>query len=87
MRRFTRLTNAFSKRVENHCHQLAIYFVFYNFVRIHRTLRMTPAMAAGIETRLWSMEDIVALIDAREEAPKARGPYKPRAPKLAIISN
>lgn len=86
MRRFTRLTNAFSKRVENHCHQLALYFVFYNFVRIHKTLRMTPAMAAGIETRLWSMEDVVALIDARETAPKARGPYKPRQPRL-VISN
>jgi IS1 family transposase len=84
MRRFTRLTNAFSKRVENHCHQLALYFVFYNFVRIHRTLRTSPAMAAGIETRLWDMADIVALIDTREEAPKARGPYKPRQPRLAI---
>jgi IS1 family transposase len=86
MRRFTRLTNAFSKRIENHCHQLALYFVFYNFVRIHKTLRMTPAMAAGIESRLWDMSDIVALIDAREEAPKARGPYKPRQPRL-VISN
>jgi IS1 family transposase len=66
MRRFTRLTNAFSKRIENHRHQLALYFVFYNFVRIHKTLRMTPAMAAGVSERLWSMEDVVALIDRRE---------------------
>jgi len=66
MRRFTRLTNAFSKRVENHCHALAFYFVFYNFVRIHTTLRITPAMAAEISDRLWSMEDVVALIDRRE---------------------
>jgi IS1 family transposase len=86
MRRFTRLTNAFSKRVENHCHQLALYFVFYNFVRMHKTLRMTPAMSAGVAYRLWSMEDIVALVDAREAAPKKRGPYKPRQPRL-VISN
>jgi hypothetical protein len=86
MRRFTRLTNAFSKRVENHCHQLALYFVFYNFVRIHKTLRMSPAMAAGVSDRLWSMEDIVALIDAREGEPKKRGPYKVRQ-KTTAISN
>jgi IS1 family transposase len=78
MRRFTRLTNAFSKKIEMHCHALALYFVFYNFVRMHKTLRMTPAMAAGVSDRLWSVEDIVALIDARAEAPKPRGPYKKR---------
>ncbi|MFQ5954497.1 MAG: IS1 family transposase [Kiloniellales bacterium] len=78
MRRFTRLTNAFSKKIENHCHALALYFMFYNFVRIHSTLRVTPAMAAGVTDRLWDMNDIVALIDAREPAPRKRGPYKKR---------
>ena len=87
MRRFTRLTNAFSKCVENHHHALALYFVLYNFVRIHRTLRVTPAMAAGISDRLWTMEDIVALIGAREMPPTKRGPYKPRHPKITEISN
>jgi hypothetical protein len=57
MRRFTRLTNAFSKKLDNHAHMVALYALWYNFVRIHKTLRMSPAMAAGIETRLWSMED------------------------------
>jgi IS1 family transposase len=72
MRRFTRLTNAFSKKVKNHCHALALYFVFYNFVRIHKTLRVTPAMAASVTDRLWSMEDIVGLIDeqAKRNAPR-----------------
>jgi IS1 family transposase len=83
MRRFTRLTNAFSKRIENHCHALALYFVFYNFARRHQTLRMSPAMAAGIADRLWSMDDIVALVDARAPPAKKRGPYKPRQPKVA----
>src|SRR3984893_6635489 len=85
MRRFTRLTNAFSKKVENHCHALALYFVYYNFVRRHQTLRVSPAMEAGISDRLWSMEDIVALIDAAEGEPKKRGPYKAR--QAAQISN
>jgi len=67
MRRFTRLTNAFSKKFENHCHALALYFMFYNFCRIHKTLKVTPAMAAGVSVKLWNMEDIVALIDARDE--------------------
>lgn len=76
MRRFTRLTNAFSKKLENHCHALALYFMFYNFVRIHKTLKVTPAMAARVTDRLWSMEDIVALIDARAEAPKRPLSYR-----------
>ena len=76
MRRFTRLTNAFSKKLENHIHALALYFMFYNFVRIHKTLKMSPAMAAGVSDRLWSMEAIVALIDARAQKPGKRRPYK-----------
>jgi IS1 family transposase len=65
MRRFTRLTNAFSKKLQNHERMVALYALWYNFVRIHKTLRTSPAMAAGIESRLWSMEDVVALVDAR----------------------
>lgn len=67
MRRFTRLTNAFSKKLENHCHAVALYSVWYNFCRIHKTLKIAPAMAAGVTDKLWNMEDIVALIDARDE--------------------
>lgn len=84
MRRFTRLTNAFSKKVENHTHMVALYTVWYNFVRIHKTLRITPAMAAGLTDRLWSMEDVAALINAAAQAPAKRGPYKPRQPQAAI---
>jgi IS1 family transposase len=74
MRRFTRLTNAFSKKFENHFHMIALYTLFYNFARIHKTLKMSPAMAAGITGTLWNMEDIAALID--QPAPAKRGPYK-----------
>jgi len=77
MRRFTRLTNAFSKKLENHCHTLALYFMFYNFVRLHKTVKMSPAMAAGIADTLWSMEDIAALCEAK--APVKRGMYKKRS--------
>ena len=59
MRRFTRLTNAFSKKVENLCAAVAVHFAHYNFVRIHRTLRVTPAMAAGVSDWLWSLEELV----------------------------
>ena len=58
---------------------LAIYFAFYAFVKVHSTLRMSPAMAAGIETKLWDMKDLVEYIDSREPAPKKRGPYKKKA--------
>src|SRR5208283_853913 len=63
MRRFTRLTNAFSKKVENHEHMIAIYFMHYNFCRIHQTLRVTPAMEAGISDHVWSLEEIVGLLN------------------------
>ena len=78
MRRFTRLTNAFSKRIDNHRHALALYFVWYNFVRIHKSLRTSPAMAAGVSDRLWDMADIVALVDAAAPKPGRRGRYKRR---------
>ena len=86
MRRFTRLTNAHSKKFENHVWAVALHVMFYNFVRIHSTIRMSPAMAAGISQRLWDMKDIVALIDAREEAPKRPATYRKRA-AAAEISN
>ena len=79
MRRFTRLTNAFSKKLANHHPAQALYFMLYNFARIHKTLRMSPAMAAGIETRLWSKEDIVALFDTKAEPVKRPASYRKRA--------
>jgi IS1 family transposase len=75
VRRFTRLTNAFSKKVENHVHSLALFTTYYNFVRTHKTLRMTPAMAAGMADRLWKVADIVRLVEAAETKPAKRGPY------------
>ena len=74
MRRFTRLTNAFSKRIENHIHMLSLYFVWYNFCRIHKTLKCSPAMAAGVTDTLRDMEWIVGLIDAQAPTPKRPGP-------------
>jgi hypothetical protein len=62
---------------------IALYTVWYNFVRQHKTLRVAPAMAAGLSNRLWSMEDVVALIDARAEAPAKRGPYMTKARRAA----
>ncbi len=79
MRRFTRLTNGFSKKAENHGHMVALYNTWYNFARQHKTLRCSPAMAAGLSTTLWSMDDVVALIDAQAEPAKKSGAYKKRA--------
>ncbi len=76
MRRYTRLTNAFSKKLENHMHMVALYTVWYNFVRQHKSLRVAPAMAAGLSDRLWDMSDIVALIDARAEKPNRPKTYR-----------
>ena len=67
MRRFTRLTNGFSKKVENHIHMIALYTVFYNFTKIHKTLRVTPAMQAGLTDRVWGMVDIVRLLEEVEQ--------------------
>ena len=67
MRRFTRLTNGFSKKVENHIHMVALYAVFYNFTKLHKTLRVTPAMAAGLTDRVWDMSDIVRLLEEVEQ--------------------
>jgi IS1 family transposase len=80
-RRFTRLTNGFSKKLENHSHSLALYFFYYNFCRIHKSLKITPAMAAGVTDELRNMGHLVSLIDLMEEPPKPRGPYKK---KLAL---
>jgi IS1 family transposase len=68
MRRFTRLTNAFSKKVENHAAAIALHTMYYNFVRIHQTLKVTPAMAAGVTDKLWGMEDLVAMLEQWELA-------------------
>jgi hypothetical protein len=67
MRRFTRLTDAFSKKIENHGHSLALYFLYYNFACIHKSLKTAPAQGAGVTDKLWSVEHIVALIDARDQ--------------------
>ena len=68
-RRFTRLTNAFSKKLENHCHSLAVYFFYYNFIRIHSSIRVTPAMEAGLAQRVWEWDDVIELMD---------DPYSPK---------
>lgn len=79
MRRFTRLTNGFSKKVENHAHSVALHFMWYNFGRIHKTLRVTPAMEAGLAEKPWAYADVAALVDDLPKfQPKKRGSYKKR---------
>ena len=78
IRRLTRLTNAFSRKLDNLIHALALHFAFYNFCCIHKTLRVTPAMAVGVTDRHWALEDIMARIEAMAPAPTKRGPYKQR---------
>lgn len=82
MRRFTRLTNAFSKKWENHVHAIALYFFHYNFCRIHKSLRVTPAMEANLTDRVWSFDDLIEKIDEMTPPPAKRGPYKKRESKI-----
>jgi IS1 family transposase len=82
MRRFTRLTNAFSKKIDNHVHALSIYFVHYNWFRVHKTLRVSPAMAAGLTGHLMSWKDILVEMDALE-IPQKRGTYKKRGVEIS----
>jgi IS1 family transposase len=83
VRRFTRLTNAFSRKVENHAAAVALHFAHYNYCRPHMTLgrKTTPAMAAGVTDHVWTIDELIALLDAAERVPVKRGKYKPRQPK------
>lgn len=83
MRRFTRLTNGFSKKVENHAYAVALHMMYYNFVKLHTKLRVSPAMAAGVSNRLWEVSDIVALWEAVEPTAAKRGAYKKRAEQIS----
>ena len=76
MRRFPRLTNGFSKKFENHAEMVAIHSVYYNFARIHKTLRITPAMVAGLSDHVWSLGEIVTMVDNYMAKPAKRGPYR-----------
>ena len=78
MRRFTRLTNAFSKKLSNHAHAVALHYMVYNFCRIHQSLGVTPAMAAGVTDRLWEIADVVQMVEDAAPKPGPRGPYRKR---------
>jgi hypothetical protein len=84
MRRFTRLTNAFSKKVENLAAAVSLHFFFYNFCRVHKTLGTTPAVAAGITDHTWSLDEMIGLLEAAERTPTTRGRYaKTRTQRLS----
>ena len=76
MRRFTRLTNAFSEKVQNHAAAIALHYMHYNFCRIHKTLRVTPAMEAGLTDHVWTLEEVALLLEAKS---KKRGSYKKKS--------
>lgn len=79
MRRFTRLTNAHSKKLENHLCAVALHFAHYNFVRVHSTLKTTPAVAAGVADHVWTLPELIGLLEAIEDAqPRERAPYRKR---------
>ena len=79
MRRFTRLTNAFSKKVENLAAAVSLHFAYYNFCRVHKTLGTTPAVAAGVTDHVWKLDELIGLLEAAESMPVRRGSYKKRA--------
>jgi IS1 family transposase len=79
MRRFTRLTNAFSKKIDNHAYAVALHFMYCNYVRIHQTLRVTPAMESGLSNHAWSIEELLQMADSYAPKPAKRGPYKKTA--------
>ena len=79
IRRFTRLTNAFSKKLENHAAAVSLHFMHYNFCRVHQTLGTTPAVAAGVADHVWKIGAIIDLLEAAEATPIKRGSYKKRA--------
>ncbi len=86
MRRFTRLTNGFSKKAENHAHAVALHAMHYNFCRVHQTLKVTPAMQAGIADHVWEIEEVIALLDAKEKALEAeKGPRRTRGAKGTAV--
>ena len=83
MRRFTRLTNAFSKKVENHAAAISLHFMHYNFCRVHKTLGTTPAVAAGLIDHVWKIDEMIAVLEEAEATPIRRGSYKKRAGEIS----